>query len=211
MAELDAIAGRLTSKRLDALHFEGPGTELTVGLLPSARWISAWFSRADGLPHLVNLPSEEIFTTPDPERVEGVVRSTRPLALGGSVVEGLRVRFQGGRAVEIEAEAGAEALRIYAARDEGASRLGEVALVDRESRIGRLGTTFYDTLLDENAASHLALGSAYVFTVDEADRERANYSEIHVDFMIGADDVAVTGITGEGERIPVLREGGWQL
>jgi len=169
------------------------------------------FSRRDGLPHLVNLPSEEVFTTPDPERVDGVVRSTRPLALGGLVVEGLRVRFEGGRAVQIDADAGAEALRAQAESDEGASRLGEVALVDRDSRIGRLGTTFYDTLLDENAASHIALGSAYRFTLDEKYLDRANRSEIHVDFMIGGDDVAVTGITSNGERVPVLRDGDWQI
>ena len=193
------------------MHFEGPGTDLTVGLLPSTRWISAMFSTADGLPHLVNLPSEEIFATPDPARADGVVRSTRPLALGGTVVDGLRVRFEGGRAVEIDADEGADALRAYAERDEGASRLGEVALVDRESRIGKLGTVFLDTLLDENAASHVALGSAYEFTVDEADLARLNRSQIHVDFMIGADDVAVTGVTDGGERLPILRDGRWQL
>src|SRR5205814_6908818 len=131
-----------TERQLDAVHFEGPGTDLAVGLLPSTLWLSAMFTRKDGIRHLVNLPSEEVFTTPDPERADGVVRSTRPLALGGTVVEGLRVRFEGGRAVEIDAEAGGEALRAQAALDEGASRLGEVALVDRESRIGRLGTTF---------------------------------------------------------------------
>jgi aminopeptidase len=211
MAQLDAVAERLTERQLDAVHFEGPGTDFTVGLLPSTRWLSAMFARKDGLQHLVNLPSEEVFTTPDPERADGVVRSTRPLALGGIVVEGLRVRFEGGRAVEIDADAGAEALRAQAALDEGASRLGEVALVDRESRIGRLGTTFYDTLLDENAASHVALGSAYSFTLDETHRARANTSEIHVDFMIGSDDVAVTGITASGERVPVLRGGDWQI
>ena len=211
MAELDAVAGRLRDHRFDSVHFEGPGTDLTVGLLPSTRWISAMFSTADGLPHLVNLPSEEIFATPDPARADGVVRSTRPLALGGTVVDGLRVRFEGGRAVEIDADKGADALRAYAERDEGASRLGEVALVDRESRIGKLGTVFLDTLLDENAASHVALGSAYEFTVDEADLARLNRSQIHVDFMIGADDVAVTGVTDGGERLPILRDGRWQL
>ena len=108
-----------------------------------------------------NLPSEEVFTTPDPLRVDGLVRSTKPLSVGGTIVDGLRVRFEQGRAVQIDADAGAEVLRAYAARDDGASRLGEVALVDREGRIGPLGTVFYDTLLDENAASHVALGSAY--------------------------------------------------
>ena len=212
MGELDGVARRLERRRLDALHFEGPGTDLTVGLLPSAQWLSAQFSTKDGLPHLVNLPSEEVFATPDPERVDGAVRSTRPLALGGTVIEGLHVRFERGRAVEITADAGGDVLRAYAERDHGAGRLGEVALVDRESRIGKLGVAFYDTLLDENAASHIALGHAYSFALDdEADRERANRSEIHVDFMIGGDDVAVTGITAAGERLPVLRDGVWQL
>jgi aminopeptidase len=213
-ARMDFLGGqsaRLVEAAFDAVHFEGPGTDLTIGLLPSSTWISALFSTADGIPHLVNLPSEEIFTTPDPVRVDGVVRSTTPLALGGNVIEGLRVRFEGGRAVEIEADACADVLRRYAARDEGASRLGEVALVDGESRIGRLGTTFYDTLLDENAASHIALGQAYTFTVDESDRARANTSEIHVDFMIGANDVTVTGIRTDGTRVPVLNGGNWQL
>src|SRR5262249_29032875 len=159
MAQLDGVAGRLSEQNLDAARFEGPGTALTVGLLPSPRWLSAMFSRKDGLPHLVNLPSEEVFTTPDPLRADGVVCSTRPLALGGLVVEGLRVRFEGGRAVQIDADAGAEALRAQAETDKGAGLLGEVALVDRDSRIGRLGTTFYDTLPDENAASHVAPGS----------------------------------------------------
>jgi aminopeptidase len=139
------------------------------------------------------------------------VRSTKPLFLGGSIIEGLVVEFREGRAVRIDADANAEALRAYVERDEGAARLGEVALVDREGRIGPLDTVFYDTLLDENAASHIALGSAYTFTVDdEADRERANESSIHVDFMIGGDDVAVTGVKGS-ERVPVLRQGSWQL
>jgi aminopeptidase len=212
MGQLDDVAARLRDRRLDALHFEGPGTDLTVGLLPSTRWLSAMFSTIDGLPHLVNLPSEEVFATPDPQRVEGHVRSTRPLELAGTMVDGLRVRFEQGRAVEIDADVGADALRVNANRDPGGSRLGEVALVDRESRIGKLGTTFCDTLLDENAASHIALGQAYVFAVeDEADRARANRSEIHVDFMIGSDDVAVTGITNSGERLPILRDGAWQL
>jgi aminopeptidase len=113
--------------------------------------------------------------------------------------------------VRIDAEAGAEALRTIAARDEGAARLGEVALVDREGRVGPLDTVFYDTLLDENAASHIALGRAYGFAVEDADRERANMSDIHVDFMIGGDDVDVDGLDAGGERVPVLRAGAWQL
>jgi aminopeptidase len=214
-ARLDAltdVAGRLTARRFDALHFEGPGTDLTVGLLPSSKWIAASFETVDGIVHVPNLPTEETFTTPDPERVDGVVRATKPLALPGTIVRGLSVRFEGGRAVEIEADSGAGALRALCERDEGAARLGEVALVDREGRIGPLDTVFYDTLLDENAASHVALGRAYEMALnDEADKARANLSAIHVDFMIGGDHVSVTGVGADGARTPILRGGSWQL
>ena len=160
----------------------------------------------------MNLPSEEVATAPDPQRAEGVVRATKPLVFSdGTVIDGLRVRFEGGRAVEIDADRGAEALRARTRFDDGAARLGEVALVDGEGRIGRLGTIFWDTLLDENAASHVALGNAYEISVAEEDRERLNRSAIHIDFMIGGDDVDVTGITREGRRVPVLRSGAWQI
>jgi len=208
---LSGVAERLTSHGFDMLHFEGPGTDLRVGLLPTSRWISARFSTIDGIEHMPNLPSEEIFTTPDPQRVEGTVRSTKPLVAGGTIIRGLRARFEGGRAVSIEADEGGELLANYAARDDDASRLGEVALVDGEGRIGPLNTVFYDTLIDENAASHIALGSAYEFTVGAEDLERINRSQIHIDFMIGAPEVDVTGVTGDGERVPVLRGGTWQI
>jgi aminopeptidase len=210
MSTVIAAAERLTERRFDALHFEGPGTDLTVGLLPSSRWMAASFETVDGIEHHPNLPSEETFTTPDPERVDGVVRSTKPLALPGSIIRGLEVEFRGGKAVRIDAESGAEALRALAERDEGACRLGEVALVDREGRIGPLETVFFDTLLDENAASHIALGRAYEMALDDdADKSRANVSAIHIDFMIGSPDVAVTGVGADGERSPVLRDGAW--
>jgi aminopeptidase len=210
--ELEDLARRLAEARLDALHFEGPGTDLVVGLFPGAEWQTARGETVDGIVHMANLPSEEVFTTPDPDRTEGVVRSTRPLALGdGPIVRGLVVRFEGGRAVEITADEGGEIMRGRAALDPGAGRLGEVALVDRESRIGRLGTTFFDTLLDENAVSHIALGDGDPALVGEGDRSRVNESATHVDFMIGDDDVAVTGIAGDGSRVPVLRRGAWQL
>jgi aminopeptidase len=212
MATLVEVCSGLTSARFDALHFEGPGTDLTVGLLPSSRWTCASFETVDGIAHVPNLPSEEVFTTPDPERVDGVVRSTKPLFVSGTRVEDLRVEFSGGRVVSIEASRGAEAMRTMTAQDDGAARLGEVALVDREGRIGPLGTVFYDTLLDENAASHIALGQGFHFAVDEeADRERVNESQIHVDFMIGSDEVDVTGVGVDGERVAVLRGGAWQV
>jgi aminopeptidase len=134
-----------------------------------------------------------------------------PLVVQGAMIQGLRVRFEGGRAVEIEADKGTDTIRAFASLDEGASRLGEVALVDREGRVGRSGTVFYDTLLDENAASHIAIGDAYDVSVGPEDRGRLNRSELHLDFMIGGPSVDVTGITREGERVPVLRDGRWQL
>jgi aminopeptidase len=210
-AVLIGAAGRLSALHLDALRFTGPGTDLTVGLLPSSAFRAAAFETVDGIRHMPNLPSEEIFTSPDPERTEGVVRSTKPLVLGGSIVRGLEVEFRSGRAVRIDAQENAEVLRGYAARDEGAARLGEVALVDGQGRIGALDTVFFDTLLDENAASHIALGAAFAFTVDEGDRERLNSSAIHVDFMIGGPEVDVTGLTADGTEVPVLRGGDWQI
>ncbi len=208
---LVGVSERLTARAFDALHFEGPGTDLRVGLLPTSKWLSARFETIDGIVHMPNLPSEEVFTAPDPSRVDGFVRSTKPLVVGGTIVRGLRVRFEGGQAVSFDADEGGELLAQYAARDEGAGRLGEVALVDGDGRIGPLDTVFYDTLIDENAASHVALGSAYEFTAGEADHPRLNRSQIHIDFMIGSPEVDVTGLTTDSERVPVLRAGAWQL
>jgi aminopeptidase len=208
---LEAAAARLNQLDLDALRFEGPGTELTVGLLPTAHWDAARTATLDGIVYCANVPTEEVFTTPDPARTEGVVRSTKPLELAGTVIEGLTVRFEGGRAVAIEADKGAEVLRRRAAVDDEASRLGEVALVDRDGRIGPLGTVFYNTLLDENAASHVALGSAYEIAVGAVDLPKINRSKIHIDFMIGSDDVRVTGLTRDGREIAVLGGGRWQI
>ena len=209
--ELEAASERLNERRFDALHFEGPGTDLTIGLLPTSYWAGARTTTADGISHFANVPTEEVWTAPDPQRADGVVRSTKPLDVEGALVRGLVVRFEGGRAVAIDADENADALRGRVGVDEGAARLGEVALVDREGRIGRLDTVFLNPLLDENAASHIALGNAYASSVGEEDRHRVNRSRIHIDFMVGGDDVAVTGLTREGERVPVLRDGSWQL
>jgi aminopeptidase len=209
-AELERAAERLTARRLDALRFVGPGTDLTVGLLPQSVWVGGGDHRADGLPHLPNIPTEEVFTTPDPTRTEGHVTSTQPLDVGGTIVRGLRVRFEGGRAVEIEADAGAEVLRGRAAVDDGASRLGEVALVDGSGRIGPLGVTFFDTLLDENAASHIALGAGYPKGTDGTAPEGAiNDSEIHIDFMVGGPEVTVLAVDEDGTESPLLVGGAW--
>jgi aminopeptidase len=212
MAQLTDNAERLSRRGFDALRLHGPGTDLTVGLLPSSTWQAVDFATVDGLRHYPNIPTEEVFSTPDPERVHGHVTATMPLELYGSVISGIRVEFSGGRAVKIEADDGADALRAAASKDEGASRLGEVALVDREGRIGPLETVFFDTLIDENAASHIAFGSGYQMPVeDPEDRKRVNRSRIHVDFMIGSPELAVDGITRTGDVVPVLRGGTWQL
>jgi aminopeptidase len=213
VGELHAVGKRLDAAGLDALRFEGPGTDLTVGLLPTSQFAgdAPGSTTVDGVVFNPNLPTEEVFTTPDPTRTEGVVTATKPLDVDGTVVRGLRVRFEGGRAVQIDADENADVLRARVAKDDGAARLGEVALVDREGRIGKTGTVFFNTLLDENAASHVALGNAYAAPVGEEDRERINESAIHIDFMIGSDAVAVTGRTRAGSDVPVLRDGTWQL
>jgi aminopeptidase len=208
---LKASAAKLTERRFDALHYEGPGTDFTVGLLPGAEWLAADFETAEGIPHMANLPTEEVFTSPDPERLEGHVSATMPLVLlDGTVVEGLRMRFEGGRVVDVQADSGADVIRAMVATDGGAARLGELALVDDEGRIGRMDTVYYDTLLDENATSHIAIGGGFPFVAGEP-AGRVNESGVHTDFMIGSPDLVVTGITAEGERVPVLVRGAWAL
>jgi aminopeptidase len=210
--KLESVAARLTERRFDALHYDAPGTDMTIGLLPGSRWDAARFETVGGIEHMPNLPTEEVFTTPDPERADGHVTASKPLVLtDGTVVRGLKVRFEGGRAVQIDADSAQDTMRTITTHDNGAARLGEVALVDAEGRIGKLDTVFYDTLLDENAASHIALGQGFPFLLDEASRDRTNESQIHIDFMIGSLEMKVTGITAEGERIPVLEHGNWLI
>jgi len=212
LAELKRVSRALTELSLDSVRFEGPGTDLTVGLLASSNWVAAKFTTVDGIEHQPNIPTEEVFTTPDPERVDGVVRSTKPLFTSGTTVTGLKVRFEAGRAVQVDAEQGAEVVRGMITTDEGAARLGEVALVDREGRIGPLETVFFDTLLDENAASHIALGQGYQMAIgDRAEIPRVNQSFVHTDFMIGGDEVSVTGTLRNGDLVPLLRGGVWQV
>jgi aminopeptidase len=205
-------ASQLTEHHFDALEFEAPGTELSIGLLPTSTWGAGDFITRTGIRHLPNIPTEEVFTTPDPMRTQGHVTSTKPLVLkDGTIVRGLRVRFEDGRATSVDADENGAVLRGQTEADDGAARLGEVALVDRQGRIGPLGTVFYDTLLDENAASHVALGHGFSFAVGEADASRINDSEIHIDFMIGSPEMKVTGVTASGERVPVLSNGDWQI
>ena len=206
-AALAARARALTALELDAVHFEGPGTDLVVGLPASAHWEHAGNVNDRGIEHAWNLPSEEVFTTPDRDRVDGHVRLTRPALVGGRLIDGVSLRFAGGAAVEVAGPDGVAALREFIARDAGAARLGEVAVVDRDSEVGRLGRTFGVILLDENAASHVALGFGFPELVGDADRARVNDSGEHLDVMIGSAEVAVTGVHRDGRRTALVRDG----
>lgn len=219
IAALRERAGLLDERRLTALRFRGPGTDLRVGLIEHARWLSAASRTSWGQEHVVNLPTEEVFTTPDRRLTEGSVRLTAPLYWYGSLVEGGRLRFAGGEVVEASADRGEEFLRSKLAADPGASRLGEVALVDVDSAVGRRGLLFRHGLFDENASSHVAIGFGYTDPVPGAesmrDEERLeagiNVSDIHIDLMIGGPDVDVDGIGSDGSVVPILRQGHWVL
>jgi aminopeptidase len=216
---LEARSARLNELRLDAVRFYGAGTDLTVGLLPESTWGGAVEETVHGVRHVPNMPTEEVFAAPNLGRTEGVVRSTRPLAFRGTIVRGLEIRFEEGRVAEVRSESGGGAIEGMIAADERSGFLGEVALVDGSSRVGQTGITFYDTLFDENATCHIALGDAPLSKLPEvaslpAEERIArglNAASDHVDFMIGGPEVAVDGLTADGTAIPILREDRWVL
>lgn len=214
---LRARAERLNARRYDALRFRGPGTDLIIGLAEGHRWKGGSSPTANGRNPTPNLPTEEVYTAPHRLKAEGHVRMTKPLARDGSVIDGLEARFQDGVMTELRARTGAEVLRRLAATDEGASRLGEVALVPSSSPIARSGLLFYLTMYDENAAPHLALGQSYADclsgTPSASSETRlargANSSMIHVDMMIGGPEVEVDGLAADGTAEPLMRAGEW--
>jgi aminopeptidase len=220
LGRLQQRVDALARQDFSALRFRGGGTDLTVGVLPGARWMSVGGMKTSwGTPMVVNLPSEEVFTTPDYRRTEGVVRVTRPINLiGGGQVEELVIRFEQGRAVHVDAARGAELVRAQMAVDPGAARLGEVALVDGSSPVGQTGIVFGDILIDENATRNIAWGNAYAFTApglpedeDAQDALGFNRSAVHQDAMIGGPEIDVLGVHHNGAETPVIIADTWVL
>jgi aminopeptidase len=211
---LDRLRARgeaLTDLRPDALRYRGPGTDLTVGLLPDAHWGSAGFRTAGGIDYVANMPTEEIFTTPDARRADGTIRSSLPLSLNGQIIRGLELTFEDGRIVGVGAEQGAELVRGQLATVENAERLGELALVTRESRVGQSGTLFFDTLFDENATCHIAYGAGLPYAFDGEPGEGCNVAKVHVDFMVGGPELEVDALLDDGSVVPLIRDEEWQL
>jgi aminopeptidase len=217
VADLVARRDYLNAKAYSALHYTGPGTDLTVGLPKGHLWDSAGMPSQQGIDFIANLPTEEVFTLGHRTQVEGTVTASRPLSYGGTLIDGFSVTFAGGRAVSAHAARGEAMLRSLIDTDDGAGRLGEAALVPHSSPISQTGRIFLNTLIDENAASHLAFGSAYRFSVRGAEDMSAeefaavggNTSLVHVDFMIGCGELDVDGITEDGRVEPVMRRGEW--
>ncbi len=209
LAALRRRAERLTAMGLAAVRFEGPGTDLTIGLMAGVRWERAEMTSASGIAFVPNLPTEEVYTTPDPGRVDGYVRLTRPVVIGGREIADVTIRFDRGRATEISGPPETSALREFIERDEGAAQLGELALVDAESRVAATEQTFGEILLDENAASHVGLGFGFPALIPPSSEQRANSSDHHLDVMIGGLQVDVTGLAQDGRSHPLLRNGRW--
>jgi aminopeptidase len=219
VARLDARAAALTERAFDAIRFRGPGTDVTFGLIAGAVWVGPTARTREGTPFVTNLPTEEVFTTPHRRQVDGRIRLTRPVVLDGVLVEGAELELAGGRVIGASASAGEDTLLAVLGSDDGASVVGEVALVSGDSAVGATGVVFHEAIFDENVASHFALGAAYVDAVpavldaDDAERLAAgvNDSAIHEDLVLGGPDVEVDGLVAGAEPVPILRHDEWVL
>jgi aminopeptidase len=206
-------SARLTKLGLTRLELRGPGTELDVGFAPDTRWLGGPETLVDGRMLAPNMPTEEVFTSPDPRQTSGTFRCTFPLSFRGRLIHGLRGEFSKGRLIRLEADSDDDRdfVAAYIDTDKMGRRLGEVALVDASSRIGQTGRIYYNTLLDENAAAHIAFGSGFGGTRSETPARGVNRSTIHLDVMIGSPELEATGFNARGRRIPLIHEGAWQI
>lgn len=214
---LEKKSAELNAEQFDALHYTAPGTDLIIGLPDNHHWEGAGSLNVRGERFMANMPTEEVFTAPDNRRIDGVVTSTKPLSYSGNTLENMTFTFKDGKVVDVKAEKGEEVLKKLLETDEGAKSLGEVALVPDSSQISQSGLTFFNTLFDENASNHLALGSAYAFNLkggtemseEELIAAGLNRSQTHVDFMIGSNKMNIDGIKKDGTLVPVFRNGEW--
>jgi len=217
-AQLAARARALDALELTEVRYHGTGTDLTVGLVPGTRWTGGSMEDPDGVIYMPNIPTEEVFTSPDRRRADGTIRLTKPVIIGGQVVEGLTVTFSGGRITGVTALSGAGTVRAQLDTDEGARSLGEISLVDRDSRIAKAGILFHNTLFDENAACHVAWGQSFPFAVagglemtsEQRHEIGLNHSAVHTDVVIGGDGITVTG-TGPKGTVEIIRDDEWGL
>jgi aminopeptidase len=217
-AQLAARGRALDALELSEVHYLGSGTDLTVGLVPDCRWTGGSMDDPDGLTYMPNIPTEEVFTSPDRRSADGVISLTKPVIIGGRVVEGLRVTFAGGRIADVAATKGVDAVRAQLETDEGARSLGEVSLVDRDSRVAKAGILFHNTLFDENVACHVAWGQSFPFAVagglgksgEELFEMGLNRSAVHTDVVIGGEGMTVTGAGPKG-TVEIIRDDQWVL
>jgi aminopeptidase len=217
LADLGERCAYLNERQYNALKYQGPGTDITIGLAKQHRWQSGGMKNTAGINYTANLPTEEVFCLPDKEKAEGVVRASMPLSYAGNLIEDFQLTFKDGKVVEIEVGKGEKALSTILDMDEGARHLGEVALIPHSSPISQLGWLFYNTLFDENAASHIALGRGIracleggpEMTPEAFDAAGGNYSKVHVDFMIGSEKLDIDGLSEDGSSEPVMRQGEW--